>query len=111
MTADDPRENTMPFEYELELFVVGRSSKAQQAENNLRRLCEARLAGRYELRITDVLENAEAAEEANIVATPALVRRAPLPLRTVVGDLSERAALAYGLGLDAEDDDLEGSDR
>lgn len=93
--------------FQLELFVVGRSAKAQKAEQNLRRLCEAKLAGRYELRVTDVLENAEAAEAANIVATPALVRRAPLPVRMVVGDLSEPSALAYGLGLDA--DDLEGS--
>ena len=101
----------MTIEYQLELFVVGRSTKAQQAEHNLRRLCEAKLAGRYELRITDVLENADAAEAANIVATPALVRRTPLPVRVVVGDLSQRTALAYGLGLDAEGDDLEGSER
>ena len=94
--------------YQLELFVVGRSSLAQMAEQNLRRLCEAKLAGRYELRITDVLENAEAAEAANIVATPALLRRAPLPVRMVVGDLSESSALAFGLGLD-DGDDLEGS--
>jgi circadian clock protein KaiB len=95
--------------YKLELFVVGQSSKAQRAEQNVRRLCEERLAGRYELRITDVLENAEAAEAANIVATPALVRRAPLPVRMVVGDLSERDALVYGLGLDAGADDFEGN--
>lgn len=99
----------MTLKYQLELFVVGRSSKAEKAENNIRRLCEAKLAGRYELRITDVLENADAAEEANIVATPALVRRAPLPVRMVVGDLSERRALAFGLGLDVDSDDLEGS--
>jgi circadian clock protein KaiB len=89
--------------YDLELFVVGGSVKAQRAEQNVRRLCDAELAGRYELRITDVLENAEAAEAANIVATPALVRRAPLPVRMIVGDLSQRDALAYGLGLDAAD--------
>ena len=99
----------MNVEYELELFVVGQSSKAQRAEHNLRRLCEAKLAGRYELRVTDVLENAEAAEAANIVATPALVRRAPLPVRMVVGDLSERDALAYGLGLDSDIDAREGN--
>jgi circadian clock protein KaiB len=98
----------MTMKYELELFVVGHSAKAKHAEHNLRRLCDARLAGRYELRITDVLENADAAEAANIVATPALVRRAPLPVRIVVGDLSERSALVYGLGLES-DDDLEGN--
>ena len=99
----------MTTKYELELFVVGHSSKAQRAERNLRRLCDAHLAGRYELRITDVLENADAAEAANIVATPALVRRAPLPVRMVVGDLSEREALAFGLGLGPDSDDLEGN--
>lgn len=94
--------------YDLELFVVGHSTKARRAEHNLRTLCDARLPGRYELRITDVLENAEAAETWNIIATPALVRRAPLPVRVVVGDLSQRDALVEGLGLE-RDDDLEGT--
>lgn len=98
----------MTTKYELELFVVGHSAKAKQAEHNLRRLCEAKIAGRYDLRITDVLEDADAAEAANVVATPALVRRAPLPVRMVVGDLSERSALIFGLGLEA-DDDIEGN--
>ena len=92
--------------YELELFVVGHSAKAERAECNLRRLCDARLAGRYDLRVTDVLEDAEAAEAANIIATPALLRRAPLPVRMVVGDLSHRGALVRGLGLD--DSDMDG---
>jgi circadian clock protein KaiB len=89
--------------YELELFVVGHSAKAERAESNLRRVCDARLAGRYDLRVTDVLEDAEAAEAANIIATPALLRRAPLPLRMVVGDLSQLGALLRGLGLDDSD--------
>ena len=68
------------------------------------RLCDVRLAGRYDLRVTDVLEDAAAAEAANIIATPALMRRAPLPVRMVVGDLSRREALVRGLGLEEEDD-------
>jgi len=84
------------------------SPKARRAEHNLRILCDERLFGQYELRITDVLEDAEAAETWNIIATPALVRRAPLPVRVVVGDLSLRAALVEGLGLDG-DDDCEGT--
>ena len=97
----------MAVKYDLELFVVGHSSKAEMAEQNVRRLCEAKLAGRYELRITDVLEDADAAEAANIVATPALVRRIPLPVRVVVGDLSLRSKLLYGLGLEHDEDELE----
>jgi circadian clock protein KaiB len=100
----------MTMKYQLELFVVGHSSKAQKAEQNLRRLCEAKLQGCYELRITDVLENADAAEAANIVATPALVRRAPLPVRVVVGDLSQRDALVYGLGLEVDLDEGSATD-
>ena len=94
----------MTVNYDLELFVVGHSTKAKVAEQNVRRVCESRLAGRYDLRITDVLEDADAAEAANIVATPALLRRAPLPVRMVVGDLSQRAALILGLGLESDDD-------
>ncbi len=92
----------MSIEYQLELFIEGHSAKGEIAERNLRRMCEARLAGRYALRVTDVLEAAEAAEEANIVATPALVRRAPLPVRVLIGDLSVAPALAYGLGLEVD---------
>ncbi len=100
----------MAIEYDLELFVVGQSAKAQRAEQNVRRLCDAKLGGRYALRITDVLENADAAEAANIVATPALLRWSPQPVRMVVGDLSLRSALAFGLGLDDSGDDaLEGT--
>ena len=80
--------------YEFDLFVVGGSSKAQCAEQNLRRLCDELLGGKYDLRIIDVLENGEAAEAANIIATPALARRAPLPVRMIVGDLSEPSWLA-----------------
>jgi circadian clock protein KaiB len=96
--------------YELELFVVGNSARSERAEVNIRRLCDARLAGRYDLRVTDVLEDAAAAEAANIIATPALMRRAPLPVRMVVGDLSRRDALVRGLGLEEDDDDGSQSD-
>jgi circadian clock protein KaiB len=100
----------MTVEVQLELFVVGSSTKARLAEDNLRRFCDARIPGRYQLRITDVLENADAAEAANIIATPALVRRAPLPVRVLVGDLSRRDALARGLDLESATEALEGTD-
>jgi circadian clock protein KaiB len=88
-------------EYRFELYVVGRSAKGLDAEANIRRICAAHLAGRYELEVTDVLESPEAAEEANIVATPTLVRWRPLPVRVIVGDLSSTIAVEHGLGLTA----------
>ncbi|HXG90595.1 MAG TPA: circadian clock KaiB family protein [Vicinamibacterales bacterium] len=72
----------------LELYIVGHAPNSVTAVANLTRLCENQLLGRYQLQIIDVLEHPEAAEAANIVATPTLVRRAPAPVRRIVGDLS-----------------------
>ena len=72
----------------LELYIVGHARNSQTAVANLQRLCSQQLQGRCELQIVDVLENPEAAEAANIVATPTLIRRVPLPVRRIVGDLS-----------------------
>lgn len=95
--------------YDLELFVVGGSARGRHAEHNLRRLCDDTIAGLYTLRVTDVLENAEAADAANIIATPAVLRHSPLPRRMIVGDLSRRDALVHGLGLDPDTHDSGGS--
>ena len=72
----------------LELYIIGHAPNSQTAVANLRRLCEHQLMGRCQLHIVDVLEHPEAAEAANIVATPTLIRRLPLPVRRIVGDLS-----------------------
>lgn len=72
----------------LELYVIAHSRNSQTAITNLRRLCEHELMGQCELQVVDILEHPEAAEAANIVATPTLIRREPLPVRRIVGDLS-----------------------
>ena len=77
----------------LELYIVGHARNSQTALANLRRLCDQQLAGRCELLIVDILEHPEAAEAANIVATPTLIRRAPPPVRRIVGDLSLTATV------------------
>lgn len=67
------------------------------AIENLRRICEQDLEGRYELEIIDVLEFPQIAEDENILATPTLIRELPLPLRRVIGDLSDRDKVLLGL--------------
>lgn len=74
----------------LELYVAGHSSNSEAAVANLRRLCAEDLAGRCDLEIVDILEAPDAAEAAHILVTPTLIRRAPLPVRRIIGDLSER---------------------
>lgn len=85
----------------LELFVTGQTPRSLRALTNLRRICDAHLAGRYELRVVDVLERPQAAEEARVLATPTLIRLAPTPPRRVIGDLSDERRVIAGLELDA----------
>lgn len=82
----------------LELFVQGQSPRSTAALQLVRQLCEARLPGAYRLDVIDIYQQPERMREAAVVATPALVRRQPLPETRAVGLLSERRVLnALGL--------------
>ena len=89
---------------ELELYVVGHSPRSRAALDNLDRIC-ATLHGEYTLEVIDVLEQPAAAEAANIMATPTLLKKAPLPAWRIIGDLSVREVVMRGLGID---DDMQG---
>ncbi len=84
----------------LELFVAGDSVRSRAALNLLERLCEARMAGDYELTVIDVEVDPGAAERADVVATPTMIRRLPLPEVRLVGDVSDEAAILAALDLD-----------
>jgi circadian clock protein KaiB len=84
-------------EYILKLYVTGKTSKAEVAIANLRRICDEELQGKYELQIIDVLEQPQAAEDDRILATPTLIKRLPPPLRRVIGDLSDKHKVLLGL--------------
>lgn len=83
--------------YLLRLFVTGASPRARTAIANLQRICEQELEGQYELEIIDVLEFPEVAEDEKILATPTLIKSLPLPLRRVIGDLSDTEKVLLGL--------------
>jgi circadian clock protein KaiB len=84
--------------YVVALYITGHSVRSQQAIANLRSLCE-HLGDACELTIIDVLERPQAAEDERILATPTVIRRRPLPLRRVIGDLSDRDKLSLWLEL------------
>jgi circadian clock protein KaiB len=83
-------------EWLLRLYVSGRGWLTSRTETNLERLCRQYLRGRYRIDVIDLLEDPALAREHEIVAVPMLVREAPVPIRKVVGDLSDtkRALLA-----------------
>jgi circadian clock protein KaiB len=84
--------------YALTLFVTGQSPRSRRAVANLRALCDG-LGDRCELTVIDVLERPQVAEDERILATPTVIRRRPLPLRRVIGDLSDREKLIQWLEL------------
>lgn len=86
--------------YEFYLYVTGATPNSTRAVRNIKEICERHVAGQYTLRIIDMYQQPELAQEAQIVAAPTLVRRRPLPQRRLVGDLSNRAAVLTALGLD-----------
>lgn len=85
--------------YLLKLYVTGLTSRSQRAMSTLRRLCEAELAGRYELMVVDVLERPELAEQDKVLATPTLIKQLPGPERRIIGDLSDPARVLAALDL------------
>ena len=50
--------------------------------------------------VIDVLEHPELAENEKILATPTLIKALPLPIRQIVGDLSDNEKVLLGLDLD-----------
>jgi circadian clock protein KaiB len=86
-------------EYDLRLYVAGHSPGSVRAVENLARLCAEHLRGRHRVEHIDLQEHPERASEDDILAVPTLIRRRPLPVRTIVGDLSDTAQVLAGLNL------------
>ncbi|WP_339915421.1 circadian clock KaiB family protein [uncultured Brevundimonas sp.] len=89
------------FEYALRLYVTGTTTRSAKAIANLRQVCESRLEGRYELEVIDIYQEPGAAADHQILAAPTLVKMSPLPMRRIIGDLSDHSRLLAGLGLEA----------
>ncbi len=85
--------------YVLRLIVAGASPNSTRAIANIKEICEAHLKDRYTLEIIDIYQQTALAKEQAIVALPLLVKRAPLPERKLIGDLSQTAKVLKILGL------------
>lgn len=92
----EPRDMT---KYSFLLFVAGQGERSLAAESNLRALCDARLSSDYDIEIVDAAERPDVAEADRILATPTVIRTAPLPRRRVIGNLSDSRRAGDALGL------------
>jgi len=83
----------------LRLYVAGQSPKALTAFANLKKICEEQLKGKYSIEVIDLLINPKLGNEDQILALPTLVRKLPVPVRKIIGDLSDTERVLVGLNL------------
>ena len=85
--------------YIFRLFVTGQTPRSMKSIENLKRVCERYLKGRYELEVIDIYQQPGLASENQIIAAPTLIKKLPLPLRRLVGDFSDHDRVVVGLDL------------
>jgi len=85
--------------WRMRLYVAGQSPRSSAAITNLRKICNEYLAGRYEVEIVDLVRHPELAKADQIVAIPTLVKKLPVPVRHIIGDLSATQRVLVSLEL------------
>jgi circadian clock protein KaiB len=85
--------------WELRLYVAGATPRAITALENLKKICEEHLAGKYSIEVIDLLKNPKLGRGDQILALPTLVRKLPEPVRKIIGDLSDTERVLVGMDL------------
>jgi circadian clock protein KaiB len=83
----------------LKLYVSGMSSKSMEAIKNIKLLCDQHLNGCVELEIIDIFKNPKLASEQHIIFSPSLIKKLPLPQKTLVGTLTDTQKVLKALGV------------
>ncbi len=97
---DTPRERE-PAEqaWELRLYVAGHTPKSITAFDNLKKICEEYMPGKYHIEVIDLVKSPQLAKGDQILAIPTLVRKLPAPLKKIIGDLSNTVRVLVGLDI------------
>jgi circadian clock protein KaiB len=85
--------------YILRLYVTGMTSRSAHAVANLRAICDEYLEGRYDLEVIDIYQQPVLTKGEQIIAAPTLIKKLPLPMRRIIGDMSNRDRVLLGLDL------------
>jgi circadian clock protein KaiB len=94
-----------PVRLRLQLYVSGATPRSALAIANIKAIGEGRLQGRYDLEVIDACQQGELLRNQQIVVLPTLIKHLPLPIRRMVGDLSDTKSVLLSLGLDLDDAD------
>ena len=85
--------------YILRLYVTGMTSRSSRAVGNLKAICDEYLEGRYDLEVIDIYQQPVLTKGEQIIAAPTLIKKLPLPMRRIIGDMSNRERVLLGLDL------------
>jgi circadian clock protein KaiB len=85
--------------YILQLYVAGTTPNSLRAIQIVRLICEEQLPGRHELEVIDVYQHTGQLAAGQVVVAPTLMRQSPLPVRRLIGDLTNRNRVLAGLEL------------
>src|SRR5271167_4833735 len=83
----------------LRLYVAGQTPKSLVAISNLKKICNDHLDGEYSIEVIDLAKNPALARDHQILAIPTLVRSLPVPIRKIIGDLSDTEQVVVGLDI------------
>ena len=95
------QRSSPPTKVVLYLYVAGDTAKSRAAISNLKKICVEHLGGRYRIKVIDLLKNPKLARDHQILALPTLVRQLPVPIRKIIGDLSNTERVLVGLDVEA----------
>jgi circadian clock protein KaiB len=85
--------------YVLKLYITGMTPRSLAAVENIRKICEEHLKDRCELEVIDIYQQPILAKGEQIIAAPTLIKKLPLPLRRLIGDMSKTDRVLLGLDL------------
>jgi len=85
--------------YVLRLYVTGMTPRSARAVKNLQAICDEHLAGRYDLEVIDIYQQPILTKGEQIIAAPTLIKKLPLPMRRIIGDMSNHERVLLGLDL------------
>ncbi len=97
--------------YLLRLYVTGMTSRSERAVRNLQGICDEYLKDRYDLEVIDIYQQPVLAKGEQIIAAPTLIKKLPLPMRRIIGDMSNRERVLVGLDLRLSSDRTGGHSR
>jgi circadian clock protein KaiB len=98
-TTEEKPKRVANDKWVLRLYVAGQTPKAITAFANLTKICEDQLKGKYSIEVIDLLINPQLGAADQIFALPTLVRKLPVPVRKIIGDLSNTERVLIGLDL------------